>query len=165
MQLKKEHPKLGKQSQIWALTLDKVYATFGVSAPEQTQNVCFRFLPDMKQVSNAMQVSVHLCLMMAADSHQQSLRSIRLSVCCTHWPCQAGPALSELAAATRPFPCLACSFCILKILLWAEAQSPQGTVNETLCRPVNAWPGLGASQFAKYFPSIWCAWHIEQVAM
>lgn len=57
MQLKKEHPKLGKQSQIWALTLDKVYATFGVSAPEQTQNVCFRFLPDMKQVTNAMQVS------------------------------------------------------------------------------------------------------------
>ncbi|KAK9866525.1 hypothetical protein WJX84_003066 [Apatococcus fuscideae] len=54
--LKKEHPKLGKQSQIWALTLDKVYATFGVSAPEQTQNVCFRFLPDMKQVSNAMQL-------------------------------------------------------------------------------------------------------------
>ena len=57
VQLKKEHPKLGKQSQIWALTLDKVYATFGVSAPEQTQNVCFRFLPDMKQVTNAMQAS------------------------------------------------------------------------------------------------------------
>ncbi|KAK9864132.1 hypothetical protein WJX84_003146 [Apatococcus fuscideae] len=54
--LKKEHPKLGKQSQVWALTLDKVYATFGVSAPEQTQNVCFRFLPDMKQVNNAMQL-------------------------------------------------------------------------------------------------------------
>ena len=57
MQLKKEHPKLGKQSQIWTLTMDKVYATFGVSAPEQTQNVCFRFLPDMKQVNNAMAVS------------------------------------------------------------------------------------------------------------
>ncbi|KAK9824436.1 hypothetical protein WJX72_010245 [[Myrmecia] bisecta] len=55
--IKEQNPKLAKQSQVLAVSLDKVYG-FAITKGEadNLKNVVFRFMPDAKQVQNAMQL-------------------------------------------------------------------------------------------------------------
>jgi len=57
LQIKKENPKLGKSAQVLSTSLEAVYE-FTTIPPDQTgtQGVSFRFMPDGKQVAEALEI-------------------------------------------------------------------------------------------------------------